>query len=96
MSSTAGNRVCWSILALAGEIEQGAIILVERTIVYDIIEQMGDFDEHIAHYSTDLDLSWLGDDHPNDVRRTIMVSGDRDLLVGDIPRWLHSSSVSFF
>ncbi|MBI1929447.1 hypothetical protein HYR99_35035, partial [Candidatus Poribacteria bacterium] len=26
-----------------GRIEKGAIILVERTIVYDIIEQMGDY-----------------------------------------------------
>jgi len=69
----------------AGEIEQGEIILVERTVVYDIIEQMGDFDEHIAHYSTELDLSWLGDDYPHDVRRTLLVSGDRDLLVDDIP-----------
>jgi len=68
-----------------GEIEKGEIILVERTIVYDIIEQMGDFDEHIAHYTTELDLSWLADDHPKDVRRSLLVSGDRDLLVDDIP-----------
>ncbi len=70
----------------AGEIEQGEIILVERTVVYDIIEQMGDFDEHIAHYSTELDLSSLGREYPHEVRRTLMVSGDRDLLVEDIPR----------
>jgi len=70
---------------IAGEIEIGEIILVERTIVYDIIEQMGDYDEHIAHYSTDLDLSWLDFDFPNFVKRTLMVSGDRDLLVEEIP-----------
>ncbi|MBC8505044.1 MAG: 5'-methylthioadenosine/S-adenosylhomocysteine nucleosidase [Anaerolineales bacterium] len=69
----------------AGEIEKGEIILVEHTIVYDIIEQMGDLDEHIAHYTTDLDLSWLGDDYPKDARRSLLVSGDRDLLVEDIP-----------
>lgn len=69
----------------AGEIEKGEIILVERTVVYDIIEQMGDFDEHIAHYATEVDLSWLGDQYPHDVRRTLLVSGDRDLLVEDIP-----------
>jgi len=70
----------------AGEIEKGTIILVERTVVYDIIEQMGDYDEHIAHYTTDMDLSWLGDAYPQDVYRTLLVSGDRDLLVEDIPR----------
>ncbi|NOZ06726.1 MAG: 5'-methylthioadenosine/S-adenosylhomocysteine nucleosidase [Chloroflexi bacterium] len=70
----------------AGEVEKGTIILVERTIVYDIVEQMGDYDEHIAHYTTDLDLSWLDDAYPQEVYRTLLVSGDRDLLVEDIPR----------
>jgi len=69
-----------------GEIEKGTLILVERTIVYDIIELMGDYDAHIAHYTTDLDLSWLGEDYPQNVHRTLLVSGDRDLLVEDIPR----------
>ena len=70
----------------AGQIEKGTIILVERTIVYDIVEQMGDYDEHIAHYTTAIDLSWLGDSYPQPVRRTLMVSADRDLLIEDIPR----------
>lgn len=69
-----------------GEIKPGTIILAERTLVYDIIEQMGDYDEHIAHYTTTLDLSWLGDDYPQPVQRTLLVSADRDLLVEDIPR----------
>ena len=68
-----------------GEIEKGTIILVERTIVYDIVEQMGDYDAHIAHYTTDIDLSWLGERYPQDVHRSLLVSGDRDLLVEDIP-----------
>jgi adenosylhomocysteine nucleosidase len=69
----------------AGEVERGTVILVERTIVYDIIEQMGDFEEHIAHYSTQMDLSWLKEPYPHAVRRSLLVSGDRDLLVEDIP-----------
>jgi len=69
----------------SGEIERGEIILVDRTLVYDIIEQMGDFDEHIAHYSTEMDLSWLGETYPMKVRKLLLVSGDRDLLVEDIP-----------
>ena len=68
-----------------GEIERGAIVLVDKTIVYDIIEQMGDFDEHIAHYTTEIDLSWLATPYPQAVRRTLLVSGDRDLLVEEIP-----------
>jgi adenosylhomocysteine nucleosidase len=69
-----------------GAIERGAILLVEKTIVYDIIEQMGDFDEHIAHYSTSIDLSWLGEaPYPQTVQCSLLVSGDRDLIVEEIP-----------
>jgi adenosylhomocysteine nucleosidase len=69
----------------AGEVERGEILLVERTLVYDIFEQMGDFDEHIAHYTTDIDLNWLHEPYPQKVRRSLLVSGDRDLLVEDLP-----------
>jgi hypothetical protein len=41
-----------------GRIARGTIILVTRTIVYDILEQMSDPDEAISHYSTELD--WTG------------------------------------
>ena len=68
-----------------GQIEKGTIILVERTIVYDIIELMGDYDEHIAHYTTQLDLSWLGGNYPQPVLPALLVSGDRDLLAEEIP-----------
>ncbi len=68
-----------------GQVERGTIILVERTIIYDILEQMGDFDEHIGHYTTYLDLSWLKEPYPMVVRRSSLVSGDRDLLAEDIP-----------
>jgi adenosylhomocysteine nucleosidase len=69
-----------------GKVEQGAIILVDRTVEYDIHEQMGDSDEHIAHYSTDIDLDWFAHPFPHPVIRSLMVSGDRDLIVEDIPR----------
>lgn len=68
-----------------GTIERGTIILVDRTVVYDIIEEMADYDEHIAHYATDIDLSWLGGDFPQEVRRTLLVSADRDLQPEEIP-----------
>jgi adenosylhomocysteine nucleosidase len=35
---------------LEGEIIRGEIILVDKTIIYDIYEQVGDFDEHIRYY----------------------------------------------
>jgi adenosylhomocysteine nucleosidase len=75
----------------AGRIETGATILVERTLVYDIIEQMGDGAEAIDHYSTDIDLSWLDNrqwmmkDGRQSVVRGLLVSADRDIVVSDIP-----------
>jgi len=69
-----------------GEIERGAIVLAERTIVYDIVEQMTDPQAAIAHYATELDLSWLHEPYPQPVRRTLLVSADRDLIAEDIPQ----------
>lgn len=70
----------------AGSIEPGEVILANRTIVYDIIEQMGDSAEAIDHYTTDLDLSWLTQPYPHVVRRGLLVSADRDIVVEDIPQ----------
>jgi adenosylhomocysteine nucleosidase len=76
----------------AGHIARGAIILVTKTIVYDIIEQMTDPVEAISHYSTDLDLSWLADDWWDRVAKIqpalicgLLISADRDILSSDIP-----------
>ena len=68
-----------------GRIETGALILVERTLVYDIIEQMADPDEAIRHYATEMDLSWLLVPLPEIVQRGLLVSADRDIVVDDIP-----------
>jgi len=68
-----------------GRIERGTIILVEKTIVYDIFEQMTDGSEEIAFYTTELDLSWLPRILPFPVLRGLLISGDRDIVVEDIP-----------
>jgi adenosylhomocysteine nucleosidase len=70
----------------AGSIESGTVILVDRTIVYDIVEQMGDSDEAIAHYATELDLSWIKQPYPHPVLKGLLVSADRDIVVQDIPQ----------
>jgi|GEM_PF-87172 len=68
-----------------GRIKRGTVILVTKTIVYDIIEQMSDPGEAIFHYSTDLDVSWLPDTLPHPVQRGLLVSADRDIVSSDIP-----------
>lgn len=69
----------------AGRIDREEIVLVERTVVYDILELMGDHAAAIEHYAVDIDLTWLAGDLPRDVRRGLLVSGDRDLVAGEIP-----------
>ncbi len=68
-----------------GRIEEGIIILVERTIIYDIIEQMTDAAQAIEHYSSEIDLGYLPRMTPSPVLRGHLVSADRDILREDIP-----------
>jgi adenosylhomocysteine nucleosidase len=68
-----------------GEVERGSILLIDRTIVYDLLEQMAIDLPILEFYSTSLDLSWLGEQYPILVKRTLIVSGDRDLVAGEIP-----------
>ena len=70
---------------MEGKVSEGQVILAERTLVYDIIEQMSDPDEAIAHYTTQVDLSWLGDELPAGVQRALLVSADRDLVAAELP-----------
>jgi adenosylhomocysteine nucleosidase len=70
---------------LKGRVEQGAILLVERTLVYDLVEQMTNGTEELAFYTTELDLSWLPAALPHPVQRALMVSGDRDIVAADVP-----------
>jgi adenosylhomocysteine nucleosidase len=69
-----------------GVVEKGQVLLVEETVVYDIVEQMGDPAEAIRDYTTRLDLAWVGSDLPPGVRRGRLVSGDRDVIAAEVPK----------
>ncbi|MFM8347468.1 MAG: hypothetical protein ACKOAR_05440 [Bacteroidota bacterium] len=64
---------------IEGQSKKFETILADRTVIYDIQEAMGDSKEAIDHYATTLDLSWIRTPYPVTVRRTLLVSGDRDL-----------------
>jgi adenosylhomocysteine nucleosidase len=68
----------------AGYIARDTVILAERTVVYDILEQMTDPEEAIAQFSTDIDLSWLAGPYPQPVQRSTLVSADRDLIAAEL------------
>jgi adenosylhomocysteine nucleosidase len=70
---------------IAGRVQYGDTLLVTRTIAYDIREAIGDVDDAIRAYTTDIDTSWLGDDFPVAARRSLLVSGDADLVPSGVP-----------
>ena len=70
----------------SGQVERGSILLVDSTLVYDIFEKMGDYEEALRYYTTELDLNWLGTGLPSGISRSLLVSADRDLLPEDIQR----------
>jgi len=67
-----------------GKINRYEILLVNKTIVYDIKEAMGDSKQAIDDYSTDLDLSWLKVDPSDSVQTNLLVSADKDLVPEEI------------
>jgi adenosylhomocysteine nucleosidase len=69
-----------------GRVKAGDVILVTKTVTYDILEQMGDAAEAIRDYTTEIDLSWLKRPYPTPVIESVLVSGDRDLVPADIPK----------
>lgn len=69
----------------AGDIARGTTLLVDFTIVYDILEQMGDPELALAHYATEIDLSWLPKRLPHEVQRGMLISADRDIVAAQIP-----------
>lgn len=68
----------------AGDIAPGTILLADFTLVYDIFEQMGNPEEALAHYATELDLAWLKKPYPIQVRRELLISADRDIIRDEI------------
>jgi adenosylhomocysteine nucleosidase len=67
-----------------GAVDQGDIILVERTAVYDIVELMGDPGVD-SYYASSLDLSWLRQPYPHPARRGLIASADSDLPPDKVP-----------
>ena len=67
-----------------GVVNQGDVILADRTFVYDIVELMGNLDIS-AYYASSLDLSWLAKPYPHPARRGAIASADSDLPPDKIP-----------
>jgi nucleoside phosphorylase len=64
---------------LDGQAKRGEILLATETLYYDIVERMGNPDEAIEFYTTRLDLSFLPEPYPQQVRAARLASADEDI-----------------
>jgi adenosylhomocysteine nucleosidase len=76
-----------------GLVNQGDVILVEKTFVYDIQELM-EQDDISPFYASTLDLSWLAEPYPFPVRRGTLASADSDLLPERIPFLISKGAIA--
>lgn len=75
---------------LQGAVERDQVILVDRTVVYDLVEEMGDQQQALDYYTTTLDLSWLCEPYPQPVQRGLLLTADRDILPEQV-QWLQDT-----
>jgi adenosylhomocysteine nucleosidase len=63
----------------------GDVVLATKTVIYDIVEQMGDSEETIRGYTTTIDPSAWPPELVQRTSREPIVSGDRDLVLTELP-----------
>lgn len=74
---------------LPGAIQRESFLLVNRTIVGDIVDLIDDQANSLLSYATDIDLGWLGESFPQQVVQGAILSNDRDLSPSDLQQ-LHT------
>ncbi|OJJ19396.1 hypothetical protein BKI52_21545 [marine bacterium AO1-C] len=75
-----------------GKIKKFEVVLAKKTVIYDIVEKMGDSKEAIDYYSKDLNIKWLGTNYPTKVIPTTLVSADKDLFPQEIKKLANTYS----
>lgn len=68
-------------------------IIATKTVVYDIVEKMGDPAEAIMAYATKIETDWL-QDMPENTQKGILVSADRDVVSEDLKQLTQHQAVA--
>jgi adenosylhomocysteine nucleosidase len=63
----------------SGFSEVGEILLVQETLIYDIVERMDNPVAALNHYRTKNDISWITDLLPAGTRKARIISADQDI-----------------
>ncbi len=64
---------------LEGFATLGETLLVTDTVMYDIFERMGDSQQAVNYYRSELNTDWIGTDLPENTRRAPLASADQDI-----------------
>jgi len=62
-----------------GLVENDEIVLVEETIVYDLIDRIGESGKSIRDYRTTIDVDWVTNEQIRQCKRVTMATADQDL-----------------
>lgn len=62
-----------------GWINQGEVVLINETIVYDMVDLIGKSGKSIEFYKTTIDYGWLKDETILKLPKGVMVTADQDL-----------------
>lgn len=62
-----------------GWIDQGEVVLINETVVYDMIDLIGKSGKSIEFYKSSIDYSWLKDKTILRLPTAVIVTGDQDL-----------------
>jgi len=68
-----------------GKIDLYQLVLVKKTVVYDMIDFIGTVGKSIKYYTTNIGLSWLKDEPILKPQSKVMVTGDQDLCPERLP-----------
>lgn len=68
-------------------------IIATKTVVYDIVEKMGDPLEAIMAYTTAIDTGWL-QRLPENTQKGILISADRDVVSEDLEQLAQHQAVA--
>jgi len=76
-----------------GYSRHGQTIIATKTVVYDIIEKMGDPIEALRAYATTIETDWL-QKMPETMQKGILVSADRDIVSEDLKQLAQHQAIA--
>jgi len=62
-----------------GKINKDQVVLINETVVYDMIDLFGESDNSLEKFKTVIDLDWLMDEIIKNLPKALMVTADQDL-----------------